>query len=74
VFLGKSFNSTKTHVNPCGIGPTKILFFKPGYFHYLQYCCNYCPFHYFDLGMKIPNGIGGLGKSFHIVINPHVNP
>jgi hypothetical protein len=40
--LGKSFNSTKPHVNPYGIGPTKTLFFTPGYLHYLLRCCKYC--------------------------------
>ena len=38
----------------------KTLFIKPRHAHYLQYCCNYCPFFYFDLGMKTPNGLGGF--------------
>ena len=58
---------------PYGIGPIKSFCLKPCYFYYLQCCCNYCPSFYFDLGMKIPTGIGGLDKSFNST-KPHVNP
>ena len=53
------------HIILWGIGPTKILCLKLRYFHYLLRYCKYCPFFHFDLGMKIPNGIGGLDKSFN---------
>ena len=36
--------------NPIGIGPTKILYFKPRYFRHLRYDCDYCPFFYFWFG------------------------
>ena len=71
--LGKSFNSTKPHVNPWGIRLMKIPCFKFSYSHYLLCCRKYCWFFHLDLGMKIPTGIGGLGKSFNST-KPHVNP
>ena len=46
--------------NPIRHWTHKNTFIKPRYFHFLQYRCNYCPFFYSDLGMKIPNGIGGF--------------
>ena len=53
--------------NSIGIGPIKNPLFRTSLFSSLSI------FHYFDLGIKIPNGIGGLGKSFNST-KPHVNP
>ena len=46
--------------NPIGVGPMKILYFKPRYFRHLRCCCDHFPFFCFNLGMKTPHGIGGF--------------
>ena len=51
----------------------KTLCLKFRYLHYLPRCRKYCPFFRFDLGMKIPTGVGGLDKSFNRT-NPSCNP
>jgi hypothetical protein len=56
--------TSKRHYSPCnsiGIGPTKILCLNPVIFIIYYVVVNIVHFfHYFDLGMKIPNGIGGF--------------
>ena len=59
------------HVNLQGIRSMNALPMTK--FRYLPHCRKYCLFFYFDLGMKIPNGIGDLDKSFNST-KPHVNP
>ena len=51
----------------------KIPCFKFSYSHYLLCCRKYCSIFHFDLGMKIPTDIGGLGKASNNP-KPHVIP
>jgi hypothetical protein len=58
---GGLFKTSKRHYPPCnsiGIGPTKILCLNPVIFVIYYVVVNIV--HYFDLGMKMSNGVGGF--------------
>ena len=67
----RSQQGINNHVNPQGIRSMNALPITK--FRVLPHCRKYSLFLYFDLGMKIPNNIGGLDKSFNST-KPHVNP
>jgi hypothetical protein len=60
---GRLFKTSKRHYPPrnsIGIGPTKILCLNPVIFIIYYVVVNIVHFSLFDLGMKIPNGVGGF--------------